>query len=200
MGQWYYDVTARGLADFNRCVLPVTTNFIVMSRLFWLLCFTIFFAVSSNAQFETVYIGINGLTCSQCSRTVEMKIRKLDFVADVQMNLEHTEGTVSLKKDKKADMEKIAQAIADAGFSARYLQADLRVANSIVIAGQCLSYQGDQYTFVKPPKEPLKGIIKLQFLGKKFQPKNEFKKVEASLLNKCGSGDGKVYFVTQSNL
>ena len=46
---------------------------------------------SASAQFQTVYIGVNGLTCSQCSRTVEMSIRKLDFVGDVQMNLAHTE-------------------------------------------------------------------------------------------------------------
>src|ERR1700744_1730275 len=106
-----------------------------------LFCYCVF---PASAQFQAVYIGVNGLTCSQCSRTVEMSIRKLDFVADVQMNLEHTEGKIILKKDKKADMDKVAQAVVNAGFSVRYLQADLAVDNSITTTGQCFNYKGDQ--------------------------------------------------------
>ena len=109
---------------------------------------------SANAQFQTVFI-----TCSQCSRTVEISIRKLDFVADVQMNLEHTEGKIILKNGKKADMEKIAQAVTDAGFSLRYLKADLTIDNSINTSGQCVNYKGDEYVFTAAPKQPLTGNL-----------------------------------------
>lgn len=153
----------------------------------------------AHAQFETVYLGVNGLTCSQCSRTVEMSIRKLDFVADVQMNLEHTEGKVILKKNKKADIEKIAQAVVNAGFSVRYLQADLVVDNSVTTSGSCFNYQGDQYIFTATPKAPVKGTIKMTFIGRKFMPKNDFKKVEAHMNDKCDNPDthrdSKVYHV-----
>src|SRR5580658_4426424 len=124
------------------------------------LLFLCFFS-QAVAQFQTVFIGVNGLTCSQCSRTVEMSIRKLDFVADVQMNLEHTEGKIILKKDKKADMDKIAQAVVNAGFSLRYLQADLLVDNSVDVSGQCFNYKGDAYEFTAAPKDPLKGLVKI---------------------------------------
>ena len=160
--------------------------------------FMLFFAVKAQAQFETVYIGVNGLTCSQCSRTVEMSIRKLDFVADVQMNLEHTEGKIILKKNKKADIDKIAQAVFNAGFSVRYLQADLMVDNTVTASGTCFNYKGDQYVFAAAPKEPVKGLVKLKFLGKKFMPKKDFKKVEASMSGSCGGTGGKVYHVALS--
>ncbi len=156
----------------------------------------VFAAPHAYAQFETVYLGVNGLTCSQCSRTVEMSIRKLDFVADVKMNLEHTEGKILLKKNKKADMEKIAQAVVNAGFSVRYLQADLVVDNSIAASGACFSYNGDQYVFTETPKAPIKGTVKMTFIGKKFMPKNDYKKVEAHMNDKCGITTGKVYHVT----
>ncbi len=159
------------------------------------LLFLIGSAGSASAQFENVYIGVNGLTCSQCSHTVEMSIRKLDFVADVQMNLEHTEGKIVLKKNKKADIDKIAQAVVNAGFSVRYLQADLHVDNSVVTSGSCFNYNGDQYVFTDAPKEPLKGTIKLKFIGKKYLQKNDFKKVEAHMNDKCGSPAVKVYHV-----
>ena len=151
---------------------------------------------SANAQFETVYIGVNGLTCSQCTRTVEMRIRKLDFVDDVQMNLQHTEGKIVLKKDKKADMEKIAQAIVDAGFSVRYLTADLRIDVSVIPSGSCLVYRGDGYSLPHAPKEPLKGLVKLKFMGKKFMGKNELKKIGPIADAKCGGVNGKTYNVT----
>jgi cation transport ATPase len=149
----------------------------------------------SQAQFQNVFIGVNGLTCSQCTRTVEMSIRKLDFVADVQMNLEHTEGKIILKKNKKADMEKIAQAVTNAGFSLRYLNADLAVDNSVLASGQCFTYKGDQYVFTQTPKEQLKGTVRLKFIGKKFLSKNEFKKMEPLMNASCSGAAGKVYHV-----
>jgi copper chaperone CopZ len=151
---------------------------------------------TASAQFETVYLGVNGLTCSQCSRTVEMSIRKLDFVADVQMNLQHTEGTITLKKDKKADMDKIAQAVVNAGFSVRYLKADLKVANSVAATSSCFNYNGDEYVFTQAPKAPLSGTVKLTFIGKKYLPKNEYKKMEQYMNVKCGTASGKVYHVS----
>jgi len=156
------------------------------------------FVFKAHAQFETVYIGVNGLTCSQCSRTVEMSIRKLDFVADVQMNLEHTEGKIILRKNKKADIEKIAQAVFNAGFSVRYLQADLLVDNSVTTSGSCINIKGDQYVFTAAPKEPIKGTIKLKFLGKKFMPKNELKKIDVNDNDHCGNVSGKIYHVALS--
>jgi len=167
--------------------------------------FRIFFSIAvilctvgkAHAQFETVYIGVNGLTCSQCSRTVEMRIRKLDFVSDVQMNLEHTEGTILLKKDRKPDIEKIAQSVVDAGFSVRYVGADVNFGSAI--NGSCASYKGDQYVFVQPPKNNAKGVIKVKFLGKKYQPKNEFKKMEPSLVSTCGATAGNVYYISEDN-
>jgi len=163
-----------------------------------IIAFGLFFVLKAQAQFETVYIGVNGLTCSQCSRTVELNIRKLDFVADVQMNLEHTEGKIVLKKNKKADMDKIAQAVINAGFSVRYLQADLVVDNSVTSTGSCINYKGDQYVLTAAPKEPIKGTVKLKFLGKKFMPKNELKKIEVNDNDKCGEVSGKVYHVSLS--
>jgi copper chaperone CopZ len=149
----------------------------------------------ASAQFQSVYIGVNGLTCSQCSRTVEMRIRKLDFVSDVQMNLEHTEGKIILKKDKKADMDKIAQAVVDAGFSVRHMEADLTVDNGVVPGATCFTYKGDGYVFAHAPKAPLKGTVRLKFIGKKYMPKNELKKLPEYTDNKCSGVTGKMYQV-----
>lgn len=177
-------------------------NFEYMSafRLFvpCLLSLALSSAHRAAAQFEQVYIGVNGLTCSQCTRTVEMSIRKLDFVADVDMNLQHTEGRIALKKNSKPDMDKIAQAVVNAGFSVRYLTADLLSAGvaSDLSSNGCFVLNGDTYAFVQKPTEPLKGTVKLRFIGKKFMPKKEFSKVATGGAPVCTNAAGKVYTVT----
>jgi copper chaperone CopZ len=168
----------------------------LFNKLICLVVLLFCFVLCAHAQFETVYIGVNGLTCSQCSRTVEMRIRKLDFVDDVQMNLQHTEGKIILNKNKKAEMEKIAQAVIDAGFSVRYLQADFNMNNSIQQTGQCFKFKGDGYVFTQASKETMSGVIKLKFIGKKYLPKNELKKMDPFIPANCESTAGNVYHVT----
>jgi copper chaperone CopZ len=169
-----------------------------MKRLLFLILFPFLMlcnAIPASAQFQDVMIGVNGLTCSQCSRTVELSIRKLDFVADVDMNLQHTEGKVTFRKNSRPDMDKIAQAVINAGFSVRFLQADFQVDKNVKSEGGCFSYYGDQYVFTDAPKEPLSGQIKFKFLGKKYLPKNEYKKAEQYLDATCGKSIGKVYHI-----
>ncbi len=152
--------------------------------------------LSASAQIQSVSIGVNGLTCSQCSRTVEMSIRKLSFVEDVQMNLEHTEGRIIIKKGSKADMGQVAKAVMNAGFSLRYLQADVAFNGQTTVSGACMNLAGDEYVFSTPPPEPVKGVITLKFLDKNFLSKSDFKKVQASLTNPCGTTTGKVYHIS----
>ncbi len=152
--------------------------------------------VTAHGQIQSVSIGVNGLTCSQCSRTVEMSLRKLPFVEDVQMNLEHTEGRIEIKKGSKADMEQVAKAVTNAGFSLRYLQADVAFNSQTTVSGSCMSLAGDEYVFSTPPAEPLRGMITLKFLDRNFLPKSDFKKIQASLKNPCGATAGKVYHIS----
>src|ERR1700722_452721 len=85
--------------------------------------FLTLFTFSSRAQFVSAKLGVDGLTCSACTRSVELSIRKLDFVKDVQMNLDNTVGQITFIPGKQISMNKIAKAVTDAGFSVRYLQA-----------------------------------------------------------------------------
>ena len=55
------------------------------------------------------------------------------------------EGKIMLKKGKKVEIDRVAQAVFDAGFSVRYLYADLLIDNSVTATGSCINYKGDQY-------------------------------------------------------
>lgn len=155
------------------------------------------FCVQAWAQIKEVQIGVDGLTCSQCTRSVEMSIRKLDFVKDVRMNLQHTEGTITFKPNSKVNVDQIAKAIVNAGFSVRYLQASIPFNNVSISNGHCFANDGTNYVFIQTKPQTLNGMVMVKFVGDKFVPKKDLKKWQPYMKNSCGAGDGdKVYYIT----
>ena len=154
--------------------------------------------ITSNtfAFFNTVEVGIDGLTCSQCSRSVELSIRKLHFVKDVEMNLEHSEGKITFIPGAKVYIEKIADAIVNAGFSVRYIHALFVFENKNVNNGDCFLFEDQQYQFVKIDPRKLDGEVKLKFIGKKYLPAKVYKEWKPILPKKCGNAKDMVLYVT----
>lgn len=90
-------------------------------KIVFFLLFTFNFATITFGQITKVEVGINGLTCSQCSRSVEMQMKKLDFIHKMQMDLKDTKLEVNLDTLKKIDWYAFPIAIKNAGFSIRNL-------------------------------------------------------------------------------
>ncbi|MEO6904284.1 MAG: heavy metal-associated domain-containing protein [Bacteroidia bacterium] len=154
--------------------------------------------INSNlyAFFDSVEIGINGLTCSQCTRSVELSIRKLSFVDNVEMNLEHSEGKITFKPNAKVSIEEIADAVMKAGFSVRYLRALFVFQNKNVNNNDCLLFEEQNYQFVKIEPKKLDGKTTLKFVGKKYLPTKEYKEWKPLLNNKCGNTKEPILYVT----
>jgi copper chaperone CopZ len=150
----------------------------------------------SYSQFISAEIGINGLTCSACSRSVELSLRKLEFVQEVQMNLENTLGTITFKPGSKVNIERIAKAVINAGFSVRYLTAVLKTDTAIATSNNyCFTYGNDTYQFVRVTAKSLQNNITLKFIGKEFLSSKEYKNWKEDLNSQC-RGAKTLYFVT----
>jgi copper chaperone CopZ len=147
--------------------------------------------IPANAQFTYAEVGVNGLTCSQCTRNVEMSIRKLGFVKDVEMNQQHTEGKIYFSAIAKVDMDKVAQAVRDAGFSVRYLKAGFAFGKT---AGSCFTYRGDTYSLLHAPATLPMGTALVTFIGNDYQARKDYRKWQ--LGTGCGSKEGKLYYIT----
>lgn len=85
-----------------------------------------------QAQFAQAEVSVNGLTCSQCSRSVEMALKRLDFIAKVEMDLQHPTARIVFMKNKAIDFSKLAAAVRDAGFNVRSIKARLDAHSNIV--------------------------------------------------------------------
>lgn len=158
-----------------------------------------FFLLNSQivlAQFSFADLGVNGLTCSQCSRSVEMNLLKLDFVHEVKMNLENTAGRIVFKKNVDVELSKIAKAVTDAGFSVGFLKISY-VFHDLVVSG-ILSLTGarGQFCFVNTNGNALKGEIQLTVLNKEFMPKDDFKKWNETIQSRCNKKKRELYYVS----
>lgn len=162
----------------------------------FILTLILFCVQKGFAQFALAEIGVNGLTCSQCSRSVEMSLLKLDFIKDVQMNLENTVGKIIFKKGAEVSLKKIAKAVTDAGFSVGYLKVAYSFNNLEIGSSVSLVNASGEFCFVNTVPKKLHGEVLLTILNKEFMPKQEYKKWKEAIKKSCAESKKETYYVT----
>lgn len=145
----------------------------------------------ATAQIITAEIGLNGLTCSQCSRSVEMQLRKLTFVANVSMDLDHTTGKIVFKDSQEIDLDALPKAVKDAGFSTRFLKITFDL-SSIQPGKLCFQYDKKVFYFLDALDEKHPDVMTFQLVGRDFLPPKEFKHYRLTASGNC-AGSEKYY-------
>ena len=127
----------------------------------------------SLAQIKWIDVGINGLTCSLCTRSVDRSISRLEFVDSVSMSLENTEGRIYVKDVEAIDLKRITKAIIDAGFSVRsvHLQFDFR--DIRIDKDGFFSFKGQRYQWLQFKNDALPNDVALTLIDDGFLPKKE---------------------------
>jgi copper chaperone CopZ len=161
---------------------PVTRFHFAMNKRsrFFVVVVGILFALitQSFAGIKWVDIGVDGLTCSMCSRSVEMSIRRLDFVEKVEMSLETTEGRIYFKNDTPINLAELAKAVVNAGFSVRFVKLEWDFSDIPIAADGSFVFQGQTYRWLDYSSNT-PGQVALKLVDDNFLPKkesNEWKK------------------------
>jgi hypothetical protein len=118
-----------------------------------------------------------------CTRSVEMSIRKLDFVDSVSMDLAQTEGVIFLKPGSTPDLRKVAKAVTQAGFSVRFLHIAIEFDHAV--SKPCFSVGADSFQFVDEHKGQAKPAMNLMLIGDEFMPRKQFEKFRKRLVERC---------------
>lgn len=161
-----------------------------------LLLFVTILSVSpAFAGLKWADIGINGLTCSLCSRSVEMSLRRLDFVEDVVMSLETTEGRIFFKSGVLIDPVQIARAVVRAGFSVRFLKLQIRFDDIEVSSDGSFVFQSQRFLWIDYAKE-VRGPVTLQLVDEDFLPRKESAQWKKKV-TVLGPHDQKIFHVVQ---
>jgi copper chaperone CopZ len=165
-------------------------HFLIGIALRSLILLTIFASAPLRADFTWAEAEIEGLTCSMCAKSVELKVRDLDFVEDVKMDLVATKMRVDFKEHSHVDVRSIADAIDDAGFSVGTLKAAFVFDGLRIEEGKCVELDDKPYSFLKTGSRTLKGETVLKFLGEGYLPKSELAKWKPLLTDNCGEKSG----------
>ena len=126
----------------------------------------------SSAGIQWAEIGVDGLTCSLCTRSVEMSLLRLDFVDRVEMDLETTAGKIYFKLNEDVNPYEIAKAIKNAGFSVRFLRYQLDFTDIPVDRDGNFALCGQKYQILDLT-DGVQGQEQLRLVDEKFLPKNE---------------------------
>jgi copper chaperone CopZ len=137
-------------------------------------CFTVvLIALSSTAWsgIKWIDVGVNGLTCSMCSRSVEMSLRRLDFVDSVAMSLEKTEGRIYFESNALINLQQIAKAIVNAGFSVRFVRIEFTFDDIPLNNDGSFVFQGQTFEWLDFKNKTREASLKL--VDDNFLPKKE---------------------------
>jgi copper chaperone CopZ len=137
-----------------------------------LACFVFAFAGQAFAGLKWADVGVNGLTCSMCSRSVEMGLRRLDFVDSVVMSLETTEGRIFFKDNTPVNLNDIAKAVVDAGFSVRFVKLQMSFDDIPLNTDGSFVFQGQSFKWVDFQNK-FKGPVSLKLVEQNFLPRKE---------------------------
>ncbi|MBX9852261.1 MAG: heavy-metal-associated domain-containing protein [Cytophagaceae bacterium] len=120
----------------------------------------------SQAQFKSASLGVDGLTCSMCTNSVEKLIRQLDFVKATKMDLNSTVVEIIFKEGKKVNINSLAGKVYDAGFSVRFLKAVFNFDTISISDYSSFTFEDEQYDFIKSGNKKLSGETVIIFLTK----------------------------------
>ena len=138
-------------------------------------------ASNASAQFKSVTIGVDGLTCSSCSFGVEQSLRKLDFIENVKTDLNAATATVSFSADKKISLDEVTKKVYQAGFSVRFTNAVYHFQQPRKISGDTVMIGEQVYYFLQTPPSILQGDVTLQLIGENYVSKKTMRQWQAQM-------------------
>ena len=127
----------------------------------------------SFARLKWIDVGINGLTCSLCTRSVDKSISRIEFVDSVTMSLENTDGRIYVKDVEAINLKRITKAITDAGFSVRFVRLQFDFRDTQIDKDGCFSFKGQRYQLLQFKSNALPHSVTLTLIDEGFLPKKE---------------------------
>ena len=166
--------------------------------------------LGGQAQINRVTIQASGLTCSLCSNAINKALRTLDFVSDVEPNIEQSTFEIRFKNSADVNFDLLKKKVEDAGFFVAKMWVELNIAETNVENDTHLEVQGMMMHFLNVGNKTLNGLVKLQILDKGFVSSKEYKKnarftkmdcYKTGMTGPCcknrkGEGRARIYHVT----
>ena len=150
-----------------------------------LACLIVFFGLPSNAQVKKASLQASGLTCSMCSKAVLNALQDVSFVEKVQVDIKNQTYHLSFKENDDTDLDALAKAVEDAGFSVASLKITGNFSGVNVEKDKHLQLDGKNFHFVNSNTQVLNGEKTFTIVDKYFLSSKEYKKYSAATKMEC---------------
>ncbi|MFQ5824898.1 MAG: heavy-metal-associated domain-containing protein [bacterium] len=123
------------------------------------LLFNFVLLTSAPAQVEKVTIRVDGLSCPFCAYGLEKKLKSIEGVKDVKINVDKGVATLQSKKEESIGVEKLESVVKDAGFTPREITVTIvgKLGQSDVTP--IFSTDGSEVKFILKENEQLQKLL-----------------------------------------
>jgi copper chaperone CopZ len=143
------------------------------------------FSWNADAQISKVSLQASGLTCSMCSKAVKLALEEVTFVEKVQVDIKNQQYNLSFKNDAVVDLDALAKAVEDAGFSVASLKVTANVSAQKLQKDAHVKIAQQFFHFLNGENKELNGETTFTVVDKKFVPEKSFKKYTAMTKMAC---------------
>jgi copper chaperone CopZ len=139
----------------------------------------------SSAQVTKISLQASGLTCSMCSKAVKNALEEVSFVEKVQVDIKNQKYSLSFKEGSAIEIDELARAVEDAGFSVASLQVTATVENMKLEKDNHVKIGNSYFHFLNASGQQINGNTNFNIVDKKFVSEKEFKKYSGLTKMKC---------------
>lgn len=163
----------------------ITEKKIDMKNFVLALCVLALAGQAGAQRYSKATLQATGLTCALCSNAINKALLELSFVDTVRSEIKTSSFKIIFKKGEEVSIDKIREAVEDAGFSVGKLEITGNFDNLAVEKDQHLRIGGTVYHFLNAATGKLNGEHTLTLADKGFVTPKEFKKLSASSKMAC---------------
>ena len=81
-------------------------------------------SVDAQAQVSRIVVQVDGLTCPFCAYSLEKRIKRVDAVGDLAIEVDEGLAIITPAKGKQVEIDDLPEAIKKAGFTAREIRIE----------------------------------------------------------------------------
>lgn len=137
------------------------------------------------AQITKVALQASGLTCSMCSKAVQSTLEEVDFVKKVDVDLENQVYGLTFKEGAAVDLDALAKAVEEAGFSVAALKVTADFPQVALQKDEHIELGGHYFHFLNGDKRQLGGSTTFSIVDKQFLSAKEFRKHSTKSKMEC---------------
>lgn len=137
------------------------------------------------SQIKKATLQASGLTCALCARSIFTNLSALDFVDNVDTDLESSSFLITFKRSGKFDIGAIKKKVEDAGFSISSLMLTVEAEGLVIGNDQKIRLGDNVYHFVNVDKQRTLSSFKMRIVDPAFLSAKEYKKISSRSTLAC---------------